>query len=255
MKITAVIPTVGRPEILNSVIFSIFQQNFVDEFILLDESDIPTYRQYQVEQAIDLLSRKGVKIKIIRERNKKGIGSARVRLVEESSNDFVLMVDDDVVLGKDCVSFLAYGMDISNTWSVPSCILVSKVYPDGYIDKVVKREDPIVEQWVNKYPWYLPWFEYDRHFVEKLSVAGTQAILLNKSVFLDKARDIEKFGNLPREDTYMTVKMGQGVFVSSAKCYHFVCPSQQERMWDNNMYYRIHTKIIENPDRFKDFIL
>lgn len=254
MNITAVVPTTGRAEMLNSVIFAIDQQENIDEFILLDESDIPVYRQYQVEQAIDLLSRHGIRTKILRDRRRMGIGSARTRLVQEASNEWVLMVDDDVVMHRDCSILLSKEVERVGTWAVPSCILVSKVYPDGYMDVPVSRDDPFVQMWVRKFPISLMWNEYKETFTERVRISGTQVILLNRGVFLDKTKGMEDFGNIPREDTYMTAKMGMGIFVSAAKCFHFVDPKSQERSWNDAMFYRLHDKILEDPDKFREFI-
>lgn len=254
MKVTAAIPTIGRPEMLNSVLFSIGQQSDIDEFILLDESDISVCEQYQVSQALDLLSRKGIKVKILRERKRKGIGNARVRLAEESSNDWVLMVDDDVVMDWNCCSLLASEAEKSGTWAVPSCILVSKIYPDGYLDSPVDRDDPFVKMWVRKFPISLMWHEYKTSFTEKVRMSGTQCILFNREKLLEKASGMRMFGGIPREDAYMTVRMGEGVFVSQAKCYHFVSPRDQERSWNDSMFYRLHDRILSNPEGFREFI-
>lgn len=255
-KVSVLIPTIGRVEILNSVLFSVFQQDFVDEVILLDEADVPVCESYQVNQALDLLSLKGVKVRVQRDRRRRGIGSARIRLAEMSLNEWAVMVDDDVVLGRDCIKFMIKAAEETMVpWVVPVCILVPKLQLDGYVDRVVKRSDPAVVRWVSEYPWFLPYFEYDSHFLEKLAVSGTQAILINRSVFLTSSSGISCFGRLPREDTYMTTKMGEGVFTSFVSCYHFEHNTQQNRSWDKEMFYRIHLGIMRNPDGFKDLMV
>lgn len=239
---------------LNSVLFSLFQQDMIAEVIILDESDIPVCESYQVNQALDLLSLKGLEVRIQRSRRRKGIGNARVRLAEMSSNDTVLMVDDDVVLGYGCVGKMAAAMEeFDSPWVVPSCLLIPKK-SEGYVDRPISRKDPVVMEWVGKYPWFLPYFDYVEDFKEKLPVAGTQAILLDRNRFNAYAKDIAEFGRLPREDTYMTRKMGDGLFVSSAKCYHFEHDGQQERSWDRVMFYKIHEGIIRNPDGFRELM-
>ena len=253
--ISVVIPTIGRVEILNSVLFSVFQQGGVEEVIILDEADSPVCEHYQVNQALDLLSLKGIRVEILRDRRRKGIGAARWRLVNEARCEHVLMLDDDVVLGKDCLRLLYRALWGEQAYfAIPYCCLVPKLHSDGYFDCEVSRHDKIIENWIEKYPWFLPYFDFREDFIEDIHVSGTQAILVLKSKFLSKCSGIMRLGDLPREDTYLTSKLNHGVFVSRAKCYHFEHDYQQERKWSSVMFYRLHEKIMENPDMFKEFI-
>jgi hypothetical protein len=122
---------------------------------------------------------------------------------------------------------------------------------DGYTDKVVSRDDPGVLKWVEKYPWFIPYFNYKTTFTEQLSVSGTQCILWNKQVLLEKGSKVKRLGALPREDTYLTKMTGPGLFVSDARCYHFESPLQVNRgQWDLSMFYRIHEVIMADPEGF-----
>ena len=256
--ITIAIPTMGRVEMLNSVLFSVFQQEEMDmgEILILDEARFPICEQYQVNQAIDLLSIKGFTVKIIRNRHRSGIATARTHLVSEAKGDWVFMIDDDVVLDHKCLGRMYhYATQTKYPWLVPTCVLVPHLHDDGYRIGKVCREDPYVREWVTKYPWFLNYFDYEEDFTEEMPVSGTQAILVRKNAFLHNASDMPSwFGKLPREDTYMTAKMGNGLFVSSARCYHFEHNVQQERTWDKTMFYRLHEKIMEKPDKFKEFM-
>lgn len=258
-KYTAVIPTIGRTETLSTVITSIIMQaRMADEIIVLDEAKSPVCENFAVNQALDLACLHGIHVKIIRSRRRKGIGAARVALAEEARNPYVLMVDDDVVLYPGCVKklFDKKCWANKNSWVVPTCILVSAaIEVDGYIDEVVDIDDPKVVQWIEKYEWFVPYFMYSQEILREVAVAGTQAILLKREVFLEKASVISELGNLPREDTVMTKLMGPGMFTSKAVCAHFEHPSQVDRgNWNSSMFYRIHDAVQRDPEGFVKFI-
>lgn len=255
---SAVIPTIGREETLPMVLMALAHQSKLpSELILLDESKKPVSENYCINQALDVLSLKGCSIKTLRSRRKKGIGAARLQLANEASNDLVLMVDDDVVLEPSCARVLLEGLDKNSvSWAVPTCLLVPANFElDGYTDKIVKIEDPAVQLWTQKYPWFIPYFQYEEPFSCLIPCSGTQCILLKKEDFLMACSDMEYFGRLPREDTYMTAKMGEGLFISKALCHHFEHSSQAERSnWSSSMFYRLHEACLESPDDFLNLL-
>jgi len=253
--ITVAIPTIGRVETLPAVITSVcFQTYSVGEIIILDEAKTPIMESYAVNQALDVLSiRNGVEIKVIRSRRRGGIGAARLKLAEEALNDRIMMIDDDVVLNPACIEHLYNALqDYEVPWAVPTCFLVpANLELDGYIDTLVDAEDPKVVSWTEKYPWFVPYFRYLGSIERKIPVAGTQSIMLSKRELLSKAGDMWKLGNLPREDTYMTKKMGPGMFISRAECLHYEHPSQLDRgNWGKSTFYRLHEAIMTDPDGF-----
>lgn len=259
-RISAVVPTIGRVDTLPTVLTAIaFQTLHIDEFILLDEAAEPVTSSEAVQLALDVLSLHHIDVHIIRNRMRNGIGSARYRLVEEAKYDRVLMIDDDVVLRPNCLETLITGTPPEYAWTVPTCFLIPATFSggviDGYSDKLVNPDDAKVQAWINKYPWFKPYFRYSRDFSGPLSVSGTQCILLDRNTFLDNCSEICRLGKLPREDTYMTVKMGMGYFVSDAECLHYEHMGQVDRgNWERSMFYRLHEAIIENPDVFIEFI-
>ena len=254
---TVAIPTMGRVETLGMTLFSVFQQmgGLVKEVLILDEAKIPVCESYQVNQAIDLLCLNSVEVKVLRSRDRKGIGPARWRLVSEARGALVMMVDDDVALDANCIFELEYCLrEGSLPWAVPHCLLIPDMGLDGYRDKVVSRSDKDVVKWVSKYPWFLPYFRYDEVVEERLRIAGTQAILFRRDEFLQTCVGIESFGKLPREDTYITTSMGEGGFTSKAECYHFEHNAQQERTWGREMFYKLHEIIAEHPEEWRKLL-
>jgi glycosyltransferase involved in cell wall biosynthesis len=251
---SAVIPTIGREETLPMVLMALAHQvKLPSEVIILDESKKPVSENYCVNQALDVLSLKGCSIKTLRSRRRKGIGAARLQLAAEASNEFVLMIDDDVVLEPNCAKELLTNFNKEVvSWAVPTCLLVPASFSlDGYTDKVVRIEDPAVQVWTQKYPWFIPYFQYEEPFECLIPCSGTQCILLKKEDFLEACSEMGSLGNLPREDTYMTSKMGNGLFISRALCHHFEHPSQAERdNWSSSMFYRLHEACMESPDEF-----
>lgn len=258
-KVTAAIPTIGRVEILPTLITALaFQSHKVDELLILDEAKTPIMESYAVNQAMDLLSLQGTEVRLIRSRNRRGIGAARLQLAKEAKNDLVLMVDDDVVPNPEMLYQLlnALAQAPANNWAVPTCILLNaSLELDGYMDKPVAWDSHEVQIWVRKYPWFIPYFQYTKEVILPLKVAGTQAILLRRDALLEKAGRMGELGNLPREDTYMTRVMGEGIFTSLADCYHFEHKGQIDRgNWGSSMFYRIHEAIIEDPEAFVSFM-
>jgi len=253
-KVTAAIPTIGREETLPSVLTALaFQTHPIDELILLDESKKPMLESYVINQALDLLSVQGTDVKILRNRRKKGIGDARLKVAREARNDLVVEIDDDVVLRPNCLEEMVIALNEWDAqWAVPVCFLIPASFVlDGYNDKKVSFDDADVQKWIHKYPWFLPYFRYIEQFTSELLCSGTQAILLRRGNFLKTCSKMKDMGTLPREDTYMTMKMGKGAFTSVGECLHFEHVSQEGRdNWGTSMFYRIHEVITENPDQF-----
>lgn len=251
MKVTAAIPTIGRTETLPMVLYSLVSQQ-IDELIILDEARRPVLENYVVNQAVDLLSLQGVETKIIRRRHRRGIAQARLDLALEAKHRHVLMVDDDVALDSRCLAHLTACWNDRLAWAVPFCFLVSAAFKlDGYTDKKVSRTDPEVERWTRRYPWFVPYFDYEESFCEEIPVAGTQCILWDREVLLEHGARAGDLGNLPREDTYLTKITGPGLFVSKARCDHFEHADQEQRsLWGSSMFYRLHEVAMEDPEGF-----
>ncbi len=260
-KVTVAIPTIGREEMLPAVLNSIALQTYpVDELIILDESAKPISENYAIRQALDLFSLQGSRVVLLRERRKKGIGHARYQLAEESRNGLILQVDDDVVLRPECLLKLVAALCVYNggscSWAVPECLLVpSDLVLDGYLDRVVSPDDPEVVKWTSKYPWFIPYYRYDREMLADIPCAGTQCILLRTNDVLENCDAITRLGRLPREDTVLTSLLGDGVFTSSAKCIHYEHPSQTDRSnWGTSMFYRLHEAALRDPSGFVKFL-
>jgi glycosyltransferase involved in cell wall biosynthesis len=255
--VTCAIATIGREETLPAVLNSIaFQSYSISELILLDESARPVTENYAVNQALDYLSLLGIRVVVLRQRIKRGIGPARYLLCEEACCDLVLQVDDDVVLHPDCLHHLVTSRDPVLSWAVPTCQLVPAFLSlDGYLDQPVDSDDPRVTMWTDKYPWFVPYFQYTTPVVCELSSAGTQAILLDRHEVVERCSGLKELGRLPREDIYLTASLGPGTFVSPALCLHYEHPSQLDRdNWSKSMFYRLHTAIQESPEDFVDFL-
>ncbi len=253
--ISVAIPTIGRRETLHAVIFSVFQQAkcLLEELIILDEGDTPISEDYQIRQAIDLLSVYGITTKVIRNRNRKGIANARLVLLKECKSEFVLMLDDDVCLDRDCVESLFKELSHNSEidYVVPVCLLVQKeaaAYSEDslYNANKVTRED--VKHITDKMPWFIPYFRYKDEFKAPIKVSGTQAILLRKSKAMPLCEEMAGLGKLPREDTYLTSQL-KGMFISKAESYHFVHPSQT-REWGKDVFYELHHKVMDKPKMF-----
>ena len=256
-KITCGIPTIGRTETLAATLNSIAFQTFqIDELILLDESEKPVTESYAVSQALDYLSLLGVRVVVLRERRRLGIGPARFRLCSEARNWGLLQVDDDVVLHPRCLEELIPHVNFDCPWAVPTCLLVNPELATGmHLDEKVDRQDPRVLEWTTKYPWFIPYFRYRSSFCCDLAMAGTQAILLDAGAVIDRCRGLLTLGKLPREDSYLTSQLGTGKFVSDALCVHYEHASQVDRgNWKSSMFYRLHQAIQASPRTFINFI-
>lgn len=256
-KVSVCIPTVGRTETLPTVLFSLLGQEGIKEVLILDDSAVPVCENFVVNQAIDLLSIYGVDSKIIRRRRRTGIGPSRVYLSEQAECDHIVMIDDDVVLGSGCIRVLRYHLSNGAPWVVPTCLLVPAGFEmDGYTDQIVDPNDPVVLEWTEQYPWFVPYFRYREDYViTDLKCSGTQCIGITKASVKKAASALSRMKKLPREDTVMTSASGPGTFDAGAICYHFEHKSQVTRGdWGRQMYYRLHEVAMRTPFNFVDMM-
>jgi GT2 family glycosyltransferase len=256
MRIFAAVPTIGRVETLLMTLHSIASQTLKpDEFILLDESESPVTRHYPIAQALDLMSVEGIEVRIIRNRHARGIGPARYRLAREAGGGSLFMVDDDIVLRETCLERLNEGLDACEeaSWAAPYCFLINGEGRKGYVDTPISRQNPLVKKMILECEVFIQYFNFDESpFYERINVAGTQAILFRRAndIILN-CKGICRMGKLPREDTLLTNILRPGVFVSDARCDHYVDPGQEGRpMWETRMFYKIHEAVMKDPEAF-----
>lgn len=255
--ISVCIPTIGRPEILNSVLMGIFNnREVVDEVIILDQGDTPASEAYQVSLAIDLLSLNHIRVNYIRQRLSKGIAENRYFLVKEARNHLVMMVDDDVVLDVGCISRLCKALENypKLNWAVPHSLMVRNTVPN-YIDaREVNFKNTEIQNILKRRPWFITFFNYVEELELPIDFCEPQASLVRRGNFLDTCRDIIKLKKLPREDTFMVKSMGKGIFVSKARVFHFAHYQQQSRHWDGITNYALHWGIYKDPKKWLDFL-
>lgn len=255
-EVSVGIPTMGRVDTLPTVLYSLLVQTHrITELVLLDEAPRTVMLTPAITQVLDLLAMQGVEVKIIRRRPRRGIGAARMLLAQEAKCPMLLMVDDDVIIRPNMLELLDREIERAGesvAWAVPMCFLVcAMTEKDGYVDRPIRRKDPAVLKWTEKYPWFVPYFQYEEDFVEALEVAGTQAILWRREDLLLHGSEVVRLDVLPREDTYLTKVTGPGIFVSKARCDHIVHDSQETRgEWSSSMFYRLHHAIQRDPEGF-----
>lgn len=109
-KVSVLIPTKDRPQLLPITLTALAFQTFPDfEIIIRDESQAFSSigGNSSVSQAIDLLATKsGVSVKYLRDVQSRGIAAARKELLSYSKADLIWFVDDDTAPEPQCLEKL-----------------------------------------------------------------------------------------------------------------------------------------------------
>jgi len=102
-SISVIVPTIGRADSLNQLLTSLAAQSHKpDEVIVADGSDTDAVRQVT---AVPEWNRQGLVVRHIAVHPPNAVRQ-RVAAIAESQGEFLLLLDDDVVLEPDCVAQL-----------------------------------------------------------------------------------------------------------------------------------------------------
>lgn len=231
--ISVLVPTTGRSTL--SAVLGQLAYFRVGEVIIYDSGEVPSYSRDDVMIVCEALFKSGIEVHYIRA-DAEGIGYARADLIEYAHFDTCLFLDDDVLLPSSDLeqmyqTFIDPQYNNSEGFVAPCCVIAA----DFLGVKGLKRE-PIRLEELNPATTpdhVLPYYRYKGAPWIQLSYCGTQALLFSKKS-AEPAKEVLfrwKKGE-PREDTYLTSKMGKGWLVTSAVCWHLET-DRQTREWKN----------------------
>lgn len=105
-KVSVVIPTHNRPDLLNKAINSIREQSYTNwEIIVIDDASTFTIDEAKLRKLHNHSS-----IKVIRNLTAQGIAKVRYQGAKEAKGDYIIQLDDDDLLSPEtlhsCVNFL-----------------------------------------------------------------------------------------------------------------------------------------------------
>jgi len=103
-RVSVVIPTRNRPELLANLLFSIIKQTIPpDEVIIVDDSD--DFKTAELANVLrDAFSNKGVELKYLQGRKgTASISNARNIGITTSKGDIIFFIDDDIILKKNYI--------------------------------------------------------------------------------------------------------------------------------------------------------
>ena len=243
--ISVLIPTTGRSTL--SAVLSQLIYFRVGEVIIYDSGEVPSYSRDDVMIVCEALLKSGIEVQYVRA-EALGIGYARADLIDRAFFDTCLFLDDDVLLPVDALeqmyqTFIDPKYNNGKGFVAPCCIIAA----DFLGVKGLKREPIRLEDLDPRTTpdHVLPYYQYKGTPWIPLKYCGTQALLFSKKS-AEPAKEVLfnwKKGE-PREDTYLTSKMGKGWLATSAVCWHLET-DRQTREWKNKDEERGYELVLE----------
>lgn len=135
-KVSIIVPVYNAEKYLNKCIDSILQQSYSNyELLLIDDGS--TDKSYNICKAYEL---KNDKVICLKEENG-GAGRARNYGIEQSTGDYIMFVDSDDYIARDCLKVL---MELVEEGDIAVISQVTEGDVDIFLSKEVKREKEIV---------------------------------------------------------------------------------------------------------------
>lgn len=99
MKLSLLIPSCNRPDLLIEALESVYSQNHSElEVIIIDDGSEPAVNEASLQNSF------GMNLRVIRNPRSLGIGQVREQGAREATGDLVWQLDDDDLLAADAVS-------------------------------------------------------------------------------------------------------------------------------------------------------
>ncbi|WP_207532494.1 glycosyltransferase family 2 protein [Desertivirga arenae] len=142
MKVSVLIPTYNRPNALVATLTALSAQTFKDfEVVVSDQSDVFAGDDQTIQTISRLIEFHGNPIKILQNFPKKGIAHQRQFLLENSSGEYSLFLDDDVVLEPDVIARMVQALEEEKT-GFAGMALIGLSYLDD-----VRPHQQLIEFW------------------------------------------------------------------------------------------------------------
>jgi glycosyltransferase involved in cell wall biosynthesis len=230
--ISALIPTIGR-ETLPIVISNLI--GAVDEIVILDSGEIPSYSRDEVMIVLEVAKRTGIDIQYHRSEGE-GVGKARWKLINFATSENCLFIDDDVFIYKETILEMDTNLP-QFSFVIPCCIIAADFLGvKGLVRDAITIKE--AEDLVGNKMWMYPYFQYV-HGVRNilLPYCGTQAIMF-------RTFDAKKYCAIldcwkkgaNREDIVFTKMLTgneeKGLLLTNHRCYHMET-ARQKREWAN----------------------
>ena len=242
--ISVLIPTMGRSTL--SAVLSQLLYFRVEEVIIYDSGEVPSYSRDDVMIVCEALFKSGVDVQYIRA-EAEGIGVARASLIEKASSSVCLFLDDDVILPPDALEniyqhFIDPGRNNREGFVAPCCLIAADFLGVKGLrrDKITMKDlDPATTP-----DHALAYYDYAESFLAPVNYCGTQALMFDKNVAMKAVPTLYRWKKgQPREDTYLTSTIGKGWIVSDAQCWHLET-DRQSREWRNKDEERGHALVL-----------
>ncbi len=204
-KISLVLCTYGRNNIFIDLLKSIEDQSFDDfELIIVDNNEVP-----KIKVATS------VTYQVIHEKNK-GLSFARNRGIEHSVGEYIMFIDDDVILDKNCLENLLNGIEHYNSDLAGGSVILRKDIKSN----LTKKERRFLSELV---------YKNDIEFLDFPKYIVGACLMVRRSVFMKYGFFLTKLGRngltlLSGEETEFIKRInkygGKVSYINNAKCIH-----------------------------------
>lgn len=145
MRVSVLIPTYNRVTALSATLTALISQTFKDfEIVISDQSDKPVADNYTIQCVREIFELHGNPVQILSNFPRNGIAQQRQFLLGNSSGDFSLFLDDDVILEADVLERMV------NTLEQQQCGFVGMALIGLSYKKDVRIREQSIECWEGK---------------------------------------------------------------------------------------------------------
>ena len=221
MNASAIIPTAGRPEVLDRTLTSVLNQGSIPrEIIVIDAS--------ADESVHTVCERFSGDVSYLRA-TERGAAQQRVEGVSHATAPNILFMDDDIILEPDCLARLEAALNSSDRIGGVGSMITNQQYsPPGRLSRIILRtiEGPATHFAGMKVAGVLPQLPWDNDkFPEIVPVEwlNTTCTLYRREALPDELFPEHFFGAATGEDLALSLKVARSwdlVNARTARIFH-----------------------------------
>jgi len=252
--IDVLIPTADRPDVIGLCLMSLASQTVTpDRVIVYDNGSISIMSDYKNRMIWDILTEKGIEMIYLRKNKRSGLSRAREVLMHQVVDNDFMPLDDDALLDPPYIEIVKDALHLRKDKYFAGGLFL---LPNNEIQKpdfsTEKLSQPPAD--VKEYQWAFFRYSSDSIQIIPIEYGGISGVIFrneHKKTLLDALDGFPN--NAPLEEFVQTKKVGNGLLVTKAVCWHLMS-REQRRDWAYDLENVFRQRFQESPKQVEDFL-